>query len=67
MGHAVGDWDNDGFMDWFSTAIMDNKTDCGTIGCTFDIGGNRLYRNLGNRKFAEVTDQVLCRIIISVS
>ena len=58
MGHAIGDWDNDGLMDWFSTAIMDSSTDCETVGCTFDDEGNRLYKNLGGRKFADVTSQV---------
>lgn len=57
MGHAIGDWDNDGLMDWFSTAIMDNSTDCETVGCTFDDEGNRLYKNLGGRKFIDVTSQ----------
>jgi hypothetical protein len=39
MGVAVGDFDNDGFVDIYITAI----------------GGNRLFRNLGHGKFADVT------------
>ncbi len=39
MGVAVGDYDNDGWVDVFITAV----------------GGNHLFRNLGNGKFADVT------------
>src|SRR3954447_2521234 len=39
MGVAVGDYDNDGFVDVFVTAV----------------GGNRLFRNVGSGKFQEVT------------
>lgn len=42
MGSTVGDFNGDGRPDWFVTAIANN-------------GGNRLYRNLGNRTFAEVS------------
>jgi hypothetical protein len=48
MGTALGDYDNDGDLDWFVTAIMD----------TPDLStnpGNRLYRNNGNRTFTDVT------------
>lgn len=41
MGAAVGDYDNDGLVDVFITAV----------------GKNTLFRNLGNGKFADVTDQ----------
>jgi enediyne biosynthesis protein E4 len=41
MGVAVGDYDNDGWVDVFITAV----------------GANHLYRNLGNGKFADVTAQ----------
>ena len=37
MGSAVGDFDADGLLDWFTTNIEDN----------------RFYRNLGGRKFSE--------------
>jgi hypothetical protein len=41
MGAAVGDYDNDGFVDVFLTAVH----------------GNKLFHNLGNGKFADVTQQ----------
>ena len=47
MGTAVGDYDNDGDMDWFVTSIY-----------TLDVGGehfgNRLYRNDGDGTFTDV-------------
>ena len=58
MGHAIGDWNNDGFMDWFSSAIFHNMTECTVSGCTFGSGGNRLYRNLGKKSFDDATDLV---------
>ncbi len=39
MGCAVGDYDNDGFVDIYITAV----------------GSNHLFHNLGNGKFADVT------------
>ncbi len=41
MGAAFGDFDNDGRVDVFITAV----------------GGNRLFRNLGGGKFADVTKE----------
>ena len=41
MGAAIGDYDNDGFVDVFVTAV----------------GENRLFHNEGNGKFADVTAQ----------
>lgn len=58
MGHAIGDWNNDGKLDWFSTAIMDDKKKCRHAGCTFDSEGNRLYQNLGLRQFDDITSKV---------
>ncbi len=53
MGAAVGDYDNDGDMDWFVTSIWDpNGIAEGNWGTT----GNRLYRNTGNGTFEDVTD-----------
>ena len=50
MGAAVGDYDNDGDMDWFVTSIY-----------TLDVGGehfgNRLYRNDGAGVFTDVTTE----------
>ncbi|TQV84677.1 CRTAC1 family protein [Exilibacterium tricleocarpae] len=50
MGSAIGDIDNDGDLDWFVTAIF-NVTDGGNV---LSIG-NRLYKNLGNGEFTDVT------------
>lgn len=50
MGSAVGDFDNDGDMDWFVTSIYDLDTDEG------GFFGNRLYRNTGNGVFDDVTE-----------
>lgn len=55
MGSAVGDYDNDGDLDWFVTSIFDpNGVAEGHWGTT----GNRLYRNdsvPGTIKLADVT------------
>ncbi|MCY3858202.1 MAG: FG-GAP-like repeat-containing protein [Gammaproteobacteria bacterium] len=48
MGAAVGDYDNDGDMDWFVTSIYNLDED----GSYF---GNRMYRNDGNGEFSDVT------------
>lgn len=53
MGAAVGDYDNDGDMDWFVSSIWDPDFEAeGNWG----ISGNRLYRNNGNGEFDDVTD-----------
>ena len=49
MGAAVGDYDNDGDMDWFVTSIMDVPPQ--TV-----RNGNRLYRNEGSGVFSDATD-----------
>lgn len=51
MGAAVGDYDNDGDLDWFVSSIYDPGTPAGNWGAT----GNRLYRNDGNGTFTDVT------------
>ena len=48
MGSALGDYDRDGDLDWFVTAIFDTPF----LGAN---PGNRLYRNNGNRTFTDVT------------
>ena len=58
MGHAIGDWNNDGLLDWFSSAIFQNGTDCTVAGCVFGDEGNKLYRNRGKRAFDDATKQV---------
>ena len=47
MGAAVGDYDNDGDLDWFVTAIGSGNAKAAS--------GNRLYRNDGGH-FTDVTD-----------
>jgi len=57
MGATVGDYDNDGDLDWFVTAIA-------AEGVPQDNGftGNRLYRNDGTGSFEDVTDAAGVRI-----
>lgn len=52
MGAAVADYDNDGDLDWFVSAIYDSGTPAGNWGSS----GNRLYRNDGSGQFVDVTD-----------
>ena len=49
MGAAVGDYDNDGDMDWFVTSIYNLDQDEGTY------IGNRLYGNDADGVFVDVT------------
>jgi enediyne biosynthesis protein E4 len=51
MGAAVADFDNDGDLDWFVSAIFDPGTPVGNWGTS----GNRLYRNDGSGSFTDVT------------
>lgn len=48
MGHTVADFDGDGLLDWFITSISGGQR--------MNHTGNRLFKNLGNRKFKDVTD-----------
>lgn len=43
MGTTVGDFNNDGLMDWYVTSIEPLAT------------GNKLYQNLGNHRYGEVS------------
>jgi hypothetical protein len=53
MGSAVADYDHDGDLDWFVSSIWDpDGVTAPHVGKT----GNRLYRNLGNGRFEDVTD-----------
>jgi hypothetical protein len=45
MGSAVGDVNGDGLLDWFTTDIFIANS----------VDGNRLFRNNGNRTFADTT------------
>jgi enediyne biosynthesis protein E4 len=57
MGSALGDYDGDGDLDWFITAIFDPDYRCDNVTCGWGISGNRLYRNEGARRFSDATDQ----------
>jgi hypothetical protein len=54
MGAAVGDYDNDGDLDWFVSSIYDatQVPNGGAWGFT----GNRMYRNRGDGSFDDATD-----------
>jgi len=54
MGAAVGDYDNDGDLDWFVTSIFDPD---GAADGNWGITGNRLYRNQGDGTFEDATDE----------
>ena len=58
MGHAIGDWNNDGNLEWFSTAIYDNSQNCEVTGCMFGNRGNKLFENFGNRTFQDASRYV---------
>lgn len=51
MGAAVADYDNDGDLDWFVSAIFDAGVPVGNWG----VSGNRLYRNHGDGQFDDAT------------
>ena len=53
MGAAVGDFDNDGDLDWFVSSVWDPN---GVAEGSWGTNGNRLYRN-DNGRFTDVTDQ----------
>ncbi len=48
MGSAIADYDHDGDLDWFISSIYQQNAP--------GRDGNRLYRNLGNGTFEDVTD-----------
>jgi enediyne biosynthesis protein E4 len=50
MGSAIGDYDGDGRLDWFVSALVDLP------GGFPPHSGNRLFHNNGNRTFTDQTD-----------
>jgi len=52
MGATVGDYDNDGDLDWFVSSIYDPNM---MAEANWGISGNRLYRNKGDGTFDDVT------------
>jgi len=58
MGSSFGDVDGDGLFDWFVSAIAEsNPEGCAITDCLWRGTGHRLYRNLGERSFEDITDQ----------
>jgi len=54
MGSAIGDYDGDGALDWFVTSVWDGD---GVAEGDWGTSGNRLYRNIGNGSFEDMTDR----------
>ena len=55
MGAGVGDYDNDGDLDWFVSSIFDVTRDVEDGPDPTQLSGNRLYRNNGLGVFEDVT------------
>lgn len=56
MGATIADFDGDGRLDWFVTSILDPFQTCAGGACSWGDSGNRMYKNLGGRVFADATD-----------
>ena len=54
MGAAIGDYNNDGLLDWFVSSIYDSD---GVTEGNWGASGSRLYKNIGENEFEEVTDE----------
>ncbi|GJM44527.1 MAG: RNA-binding protein [Gemmatimonadota bacterium] len=51
MGSAIGDYDNDGDLDWFVSSIFDTTTSL------WGRTGNRMYQNQGDGSFVDATEE----------
>lgn len=56
MGAAIGDYDNDGDLDWFVTSIWVDPDREVKLTHGWGTSGNRLYQNQGDGRFVDVTD-----------
>ncbi len=58
MGATVGDFENDGDLDWFVTSIYDSAATCDipANSCNWGNSGNRMYANGGSGVFSDSTD-----------
>ena len=54
MGAGVADYDHDGDLDWFVSSIYSDTLQPQGL---WGTSGNRLYRNLGDGTFEDVTDE----------
>ncbi len=62
MGSTFGDFDQDGDLDWFVAGAQCPTAECGT-NREFDYANaNRLYENLGDRTFADRTEDAGMRV-----
>ena len=55
MGAAIGDYDNDGDLDWFVSSVFDDLSSTLEVRAFHGVTGNRLYRNEGGMTFTDVT------------
>lgn len=56
MGSAIGDYDNDGDLDWFISSVWSSSGEA-PKGGAWSVSGNRLFKNNGHGKFTDVTDE----------
>ena len=54
MGSTIGDFNNDGLLDWYVTSIHKDEPE------PDDNSGNMLYINQGNNVFDELSEQASC-------
>jgi enediyne biosynthesis protein E4 len=58
MGAAIGDFDGDLDLDWFVSSIYDDDI---PPDANWRGSGNRLYRNEGDARFSDATDEAMVR------